>query len=77
MFGTVKKIVASDGYGFVKPDDGVDDLFFHCRQLRPPLVFDEQLYQRRVEFDVEDNPATGRQRAVNVRAVAGPVETTH
>ena len=27
--GTIKKVIADKGYGFIKPDNGDQDLFFH------------------------------------------------
>ena len=35
MTGTVKKIIKQKGFGFITPDDGSDDVFFHRGSLAP------------------------------------------
>lgn len=52
MFGTIKKIVRDKGFGFVVPDDGSDDVFFHRSRLAPKVVFDDLREGDEVEFQV-------------------------
>lgn len=55
------------GFGFITPDEGDKDLFFHARSLAEGLVYDSLKEGDVVEFDVEQGdkgPA-----AVNVRVV--------
>ncbi len=33
MDGTIKKIVAAKGFGFISPALGGDDVFFHCTKV--------------------------------------------
>ena len=35
MTGTIKKLVRDKGFGFIVPDDGSDDVFFHRGSLAP------------------------------------------
>jgi CspA family cold shock protein len=35
MTGTIKKIIREKGFGFISPDDGSDDVFFHRGSLAP------------------------------------------
>jgi CspA family cold shock protein len=35
MTGTIKKIMRQKGYGFITPDDGSEDVFFHRGSLAP------------------------------------------
>ena len=50
MFGTIKKIVRDKGFGFVVPDDGSDDVFFHRSRLAPKIVFEDLREGDEVEF---------------------------
>lgn len=52
MFGTIKKIVRDKGFGFIVPDDGSDDVFFHRSRLAPKVVFDDLREGDEVEFQV-------------------------
>lgn len=55
------------GFGFITPDEGDKDLFFHARSLAEGIVYDSLKEGDVVEFDVEQGdkgPA-----AVNVRVV--------
>jgi cold shock CspA family protein len=63
MFGTIVRLNLERGFGFIA-STGEPDYFFHCRELRDGLVFNEQLRERRVRFSL----ATGGQglKAVNV-----------
>ncbi len=64
MHGTIVSIRLDKGFGFIFTKVGEPDIFFHCNDL-VELPFDEQLHERRVEFDVIGT-AKG-DRAVNVR----------
>ena len=66
MIGTVESIKLDRGYGFIKRDGNGPDVFFHCSALQRGLMFDDALFQRRVEFEVQERD--GRAMAVNVRA---------
>jgi CspA family cold shock protein len=61
--GTVKKIVADRGFGFITAEDG-KDYFFHRDGLTPSLDFDRLLGGERVQFDVEDGPKGARAKNV-------------
>ncbi len=52
MYGTIKKIVRDKGFGFIVPDDGSDDVFFHRSKLAPKVVFDDLREGDNVEFQV-------------------------
>ncbi|MFQ5667007.1 MAG: cold-shock protein [Candidatus Binatia bacterium] len=52
MFGTIKKIVRDKGFGFVVPDDGSDDVFFHRSRLAPKVIFEDLREGDEVEFQV-------------------------
>lgn len=52
MFGTIKKIVKDKGFGFIVPDDGSDDVFFHRSRLAPKVVFEDLREGDEVEFQV-------------------------
>ena len=62
--GTVKKLVADRGFGFITGADG-KDYFFHRDGMAPSLDFDRLVGGESVEFDVQSSPRGPR--AVNVR----------
>jgi CspA family cold shock protein len=62
--GTVKRIVADRGFGFIAAEDE-KEYFFHRSGLDPSLEFDRLVEGISVEFDVETSPKGPR--AVRVR----------
>jgi CspA family cold shock protein len=52
MTGTIKKIVRDKGFGFIVPDDGGDDVFFHRSRLSPKTRFEDLRESDEVEFQV-------------------------
>ena len=63
--GTVKWFNDSKGFGFIKPDDGGDDLFAHFSAIQAQ-GFKTLTEGQRVSFDVTSGPK-GLQ-ASNIRA---------
>jgi cold shock protein len=53
--GTVKKLVADRGFGFITADDG-KDYFFHRDGLTGSLDFDRLLGGEKVQFEIEQSP---------------------
>jgi CspA family cold shock protein len=53
MFGTIKKIIKDKGFGFITPDDGSDEVFFHRSQLAPKVQFEDLREGEDVEFQVK------------------------
>lgn len=64
--GVIKKYFDERGFGFLKPDDGGGDVFFHAKNLAVPW---EPQERARVEYEIGHDPASGRTRAENVRPV--------
>jgi CspA family cold shock protein len=52
MTGTIKKVVRDKGFGFIVPDDGGEDVFFHRSRLGPKMVFEDLREGDEVEFQV-------------------------
>ena len=63
--GTIKKVVADRGFGFIAAEDE-KEYFFHRGGLDSSLDFDRLQGGERVEFDVEQSPKGPR--ASHVRA---------
>jgi len=63
--GTIRKIVADRGFGFITGEDG-KDYFFHRDGLDSSIDFDRLVGGERVEFQIEQNPKGPR--AAQVRA---------
>jgi CspA family cold shock protein len=63
--GTVKKVVAERGFGFISAEDG-KEYFFHRGGLLAPLDFDRLVGGERVSFEIETSPKGPR--AIQVSA---------
>jgi len=50
--GTIKKLMRDKGFGFIVPDDGSDDVFFHRSRLGPNMQFDDLREGDQVQFQV-------------------------
>jgi CspA family cold shock protein len=53
--GTIKKVVADRGFGFITASDG-KDYFFHRNALDSSLDFDRLSGGESVEFEIESSP---------------------
>jgi cold shock protein len=62
--GTVKKIVADRGFGFITADDA-KDYFFHRDGLDSSLDFDRLMGGEKVEFEIEQSPKGPRASRVH------------
>ncbi len=63
--GTIKKVIAERGFGFITADDA-KEYFFHRDGLDASLDFDRLQGGEQVEFEIESNPKGPR--AAKVRA---------
>ena len=63
--GTIKKVVAERGFGFITSDDQ-KYYFFHRSSLDSTLDFDRLVGGEKVEFEIEQSPKGPR--AARVRA---------
>jgi cold shock protein len=63
--GTIKKVIADRGFGFITADDA-KDYFFHRGGLDSSLDFDRLNGGEKVEFEIEEGPKGPR--AAKVRA---------
>jgi cold shock protein len=63
--GTIKKVIADRGFGFITADDE-KDYFFHRGALESSIDFDRLVGGERVEFEIEQSPKGPR--ASRVRA---------
>jgi len=64
--GTIKKVVADRGFGFIAAEDA-KEYFFHRGGLDSSLDFDRLTGGERVEFEIEQSPKGPR--AVKVHGV--------
>jgi CspA family cold shock protein len=53
--GTIKKVVADRGFGFITAEDE-KEYFFHRNGLDASLDFDRLTGGEKVEFDIESSP---------------------
>jgi CspA family cold shock protein len=64
--GKIKMFNEDKGFGFIKPDDGGADVFFHVSDLR---AGDEIAPDKAVSFEVGVDPKSGKTKAVSVDLV--------
>jgi cold shock protein len=64
--GTIKKVVADRGFGFIVADDA-KEYFFHRSGVESSLDFDRLVGGEKVEFEIEASPKGPR--AARVRSV--------
>jgi CspA family cold shock protein len=65
--GTIKKVVADRGFGFIQAEDG-KEYFFHRSGMDNSLNFDSLTGGERVAFDVESSPKGPRANRVRIAA---------
>jgi cold shock CspA family protein len=68
--GKVSMFFVRKGFGFIKPDDGGDEIFVHHSAIQAE-GFTTLADGEDVEYDVETNPENQKARAVNVRGPGG------
>jgi len=52
MTGRIKKILQDKGFGFITPDDGGDDVFFHRSRVAPKVQFEDLREGDEVQYQV-------------------------
>jgi len=62
--GTIKKVVAERGFGFISAADA-KEYFFHRNSLDTSLDFDRLVGGERVEFEIEESPKGPRASRVH------------
>jgi CspA family cold shock protein len=62
--GTIKKVVAERGFGFITAADA-KDYFFHRNSLDSSLDFDRLVGGEKVEFEIEQSPKGPRASRVH------------
>jgi CspA family cold shock protein len=65
--GTIKKVVADRGFGFISGDDA-KEYFFHRNSLDTSLDFDRLAGGEKVEFEIEQSPKGPRAARVHAAA---------
>jgi cold shock protein len=61
--GKIKMFNDEKGFGFIRPDDGSNDVFFHVSSLREG---DDVTVGKAVTFETGVDPKSGKTRAVSV-----------
>merc|ERR1712050_227990 len=64
--GTIKKFFSDKGWGFITPDDGSEDAFFHVKDNGGDDAFSNVNAGDAVQFDSEWNDRKGKYNAINV-----------
>ncbi|MDP3768313.1 MAG: cold shock domain-containing protein [Dehalococcoidia bacterium] len=67
--GNITRIVRDRGFGFIQPDGGTEEVFFHSSVVEQP-TFDELKEGQKVQFETEPDPRQpSRSRAAHVQVV--------
>lgn len=69
--GFISKIIFSKGFGFVQPDDGGLNLFWHCNDLAGHICFDEVKEGQAVRFTTKKD-RQGRLVVKELEVVSDP-----
>ena len=65
--GNITRIIRDKGFGFIQPDGGSQEVFFHSSSVEQP-TFDELSEGQKVEFETEPDPRQPqRSRAAHVK----------
>jgi CspA family cold shock protein len=64
--GKVKLYNADRGFGFIKPDDGTGDVFFHVTALREDDAIE---VGAAVKYEIGHDAKTGKSKALSVDLV--------
>ena len=62
--GTIKRVIADRGFGFIAAEDG-KEYFFHRGTLDTSLDFDRLAGGEKVEFEIEQSPKGPRANQVH------------
>ncbi len=55
MTGTIKSLIVEKNFGFITPEDGSKDIFFHASALGDGMQFSDLQKGDKVSFDVEES----------------------
>lgn len=64
MNGTIKSLIVDKNFGFITPEEGGKDVFFHASGLSDGLTFSQLHIGDKTSFDVEQSDKGPR--AINV-----------
>jgi CspA family cold shock protein len=64
--GTIKTYHSNRGFGFIRPDSGDTDVFFHLKSFRPGVIPEAGA---RVSYNLAPDQRSGKLQAVSVRVV--------
>jgi CspA family cold shock protein len=64
--GRIKTYHSNRGFGFIRPDSGDTDVFFHLKSLRPGVIPEAGV---RVSYNLAPDQRSGKLQAVSVKLV--------
>jgi CRISPR-associated protein (TIGR03986 family) len=69
--GTIKRLVADRGFGFIRPDGGGQDVWFHASKVQGELPFDQLSVGTPVEYQSQPGERGPQASSVRAAAIAG------
>lgn len=68
MQGIIKRYFKDKGYGFIAPDDGGKDIFFHHTQMAAGNDISQIKEGQKVSFDVVQGPKGQQANSISILA---------
>ncbi len=73
--GTIRRLMADRGFGFIQAEGKKQDLFFHRNSVQK-VSFEDLKEGDLVEFDVQRDERRGRESAINIKPATKPKPRT-
>lgn len=74
-YGTIKRLMADRGFGFIQAEGKKEDIFFHRSSVQK-VSFEDLKEGDFVEFEMQNDERSGKQSAINIKPAIKPKQRT-